>query len=343
MKSSVVIAEIAQAHDGSLGTAYAYVDLLADLGVDFVKFQLHSAEGESSRYDQFRPGTFFPQDPTRYDYWQRTSFSHEQWINLFNYVRKKGLGLAVTPNSITSLELCIDSKVDLIKIGSGDFHNDQFIDFIIGRCPDMPVVLSVGMVDTMAALSRLEELVNRGLKIFSVLYCVSKYPTPPEKSTLNEFNDFRGGVANFVDRVGYSDHTGQIFASLAVRALGGTVFEHHICFHRGCFGPDVSSSLDPDQFEQLIHGLTFLDSSFSSTAAKRAEVIHDLRATKRLFQRSAYAKFDLKAGSEVRLSDVRFLKPADGDLFYENFGMILGKRLTRPIKTGDSVSLQDFN
>ena len=44
-----IIAEIGQAHEGSLGMAHAYIDALADTGVDVVKFQTHIAEAESSR------------------------------------------------------------------------------------------------------------------------------------------------------------------------------------------------------------------------------------------------------------------------------------------------------
>ena len=40
----VIIGEIAQAHDGSLGIAHAYIDALADSGADAVKFQTHIAD-----------------------------------------------------------------------------------------------------------------------------------------------------------------------------------------------------------------------------------------------------------------------------------------------------------
>jgi len=40
-----VIAEVAQAHDGSLGSAHAYIDLAADCGADgYVKKGTHDAQ-----------------------------------------------------------------------------------------------------------------------------------------------------------------------------------------------------------------------------------------------------------------------------------------------------------
>jgi N,N'-diacetyllegionaminate synthase len=36
-----LIAEVAQAHDGSLGFAHAFIDIAADAGFDAIKFQAH--------------------------------------------------------------------------------------------------------------------------------------------------------------------------------------------------------------------------------------------------------------------------------------------------------------
>ena len=37
----MIIAELAQAHEGSLGIAHSYIDALAETGVDAIKFQTH--------------------------------------------------------------------------------------------------------------------------------------------------------------------------------------------------------------------------------------------------------------------------------------------------------------
>ena len=49
----MIIAEIGLFHDGSLGTAHAYIDALANTGIDVIKFQTHIAEAESSEFEKF--------------------------------------------------------------------------------------------------------------------------------------------------------------------------------------------------------------------------------------------------------------------------------------------------
>ncbi len=72
----MIIAEIGQAHDGSLGILHSYIDALAPTGVDAIKFQTHIAEAESSAFEQFRiPFSYV--DKTRYDYWQRMELTLE--------------------------------------------------------------------------------------------------------------------------------------------------------------------------------------------------------------------------------------------------------------------------
>ena len=58
-----LIAEIGQAHDGSLGQAHSYVEALRGTGVDAIKFQTHIAEAESSIHEPFRV-KFSKQDAT---------------------------------------------------------------------------------------------------------------------------------------------------------------------------------------------------------------------------------------------------------------------------------------
>jgi len=96
--SPYIIAEIGQAHEGSLGILYSYIDALATTGVDAVKFQMHIAEAESSEHEPFRV-QFSLEDKTRFDYWKRMGFSLEQWKAIKLHCESLGLDFICSPFS----------------------------------------------------------------------------------------------------------------------------------------------------------------------------------------------------------------------------------------------------
>src|SRR5919202_6486040 len=95
----LIIGEVAQAHDGSLGMAHAFVDAIAGAGADAVKFQTHIAAAESTPDEPWRV-KFSPQDATRYDYWKRMEFTEEQWRGLKRHADELGLLFLSSPFSI---------------------------------------------------------------------------------------------------------------------------------------------------------------------------------------------------------------------------------------------------
>jgi len=92
----LIIAEVAQNHDGSLGMAHAFVDAIARAGADVVKFQTHIASAESTPNEPWRV-KFSYQDATRYEYWQRMEFTQEQWGGLKKHAEEKGLIFLSSP------------------------------------------------------------------------------------------------------------------------------------------------------------------------------------------------------------------------------------------------------
>ena len=60
-KKGYVIAEIAQSHEGSLGTCFSYAKTAKEIGCDAIKFQIHIADEESCKEEKFRLN-IFPQD-----------------------------------------------------------------------------------------------------------------------------------------------------------------------------------------------------------------------------------------------------------------------------------------
>ena len=74
-----VIAEVGLAHEGSMTLAMSYIDRISEAGADAVKFQTHIANSESTEFDKFRIKSKYVLDKNRLEYWQRTSFTKDQW------------------------------------------------------------------------------------------------------------------------------------------------------------------------------------------------------------------------------------------------------------------------
>ena len=91
-KKQLVVAEIAQSHDGSLNYVHSFIDEVARAGADVIKFQAHFANDESTKEDSFRTFTSFKKE-TRFEYWKRMQFSNEEWLEIRKHVKKKNFFL----------------------------------------------------------------------------------------------------------------------------------------------------------------------------------------------------------------------------------------------------------
>ena len=217
----MIIAEVGQAHEGSLGIAHSYVDALATIGVDAVKFQVHCASSESSKYEKFRVN-FSYEDDNRYDYWKRMEFTLDQWLGLKDHCEKLNVEFLATPFSVKAVEWLESLNVARYKIGSGDTDN-LLLHKIVSETRK-PVIISTG-------LSNLDE-VDRAVNFYkskyidiSVLQCTTSYPTSPENFGLNCINEYK---ERYDVPIGFSDHSGDIYAGLAATALGAEIIEFHI-------------------------------------------------------------------------------------------------------------------
>src|SRR6266550_9312706 len=118
----LIIGEVAQAHDGSLGMAHAFIDAISAAGADAVKFQTHIASAESTQSEPWRV-KFSPQDQTRYEYWKRMEFTEDQWHGLAGHAKEKGLLFLSSPFSFEAIELLKRVGVPAWKVGSGEIGN----------------------------------------------------------------------------------------------------------------------------------------------------------------------------------------------------------------------------
>lgn len=318
-----IIAEIAQAHDGSLGLAHAYIDAAAQTGVDAVKFQTHIAAAESTALEPWRT-KFSLQDETRYDYWRRMEFTPEQWRGLKQHALDSGLLFLSSPFSIEAVELLTQVGVAGWKIASGEITNAPMLDAIVAT--GLPVILSTG-ISPFEEIDATVERFKGGELDLAVLQCTTQYPSPPEAIGLNVMSEFRDryGVA-----VGLSDHSGTIFPSLAAATLGAQVIEVHLTMSRELFGPDVPASVTGAELAQLVEGVRFIERMRANPIDKSqiADGAGELRA---IFFKSVVPREDLAANTVIQARHITTKKPGTG-IPAAQFDAVIGRTLARDVE-----------
>ncbi len=333
LKHCMIIAEVAQAHDGSLGMAHAFIDAIAAAGADAVKFQTHLAAAESSPSEPWRV-KFSYQDATRYDYWKRMEFTEPQWAGLKEHATEKGLKFLSSPFSIEAVELLGRIGVSAWKIASGEFNNLPMLDRILEY--RLPVLLSTGM-SRIAEIEAAVERIRPRVPSLTVMQCTSEYPCPPERVGLNMIQVFR---RRFGCGVGLSDHSGTIFPGLAAVTMGIEALEVHVTMSREMFGPDVKASVTTAELRQLVDGVRFIERMRTHPVGKD-DMAADLAPVRSMFSKSIAARRAIPAGAVLTAADLALRKPGTG-IAADRFGSLIGRRTLRDLAAGEFLRETDL-
>lgn len=328
-----VAAEVAQAHDGSLGTAHAYIDAVAAAGADAIKFQTHIADAESTPAEPWRV-KFSRQDASRIDYWRRMEFSEEQWVGLREHAEEKGLAFLSSPFSLEAVELLERVGVAAWKVASGEVGNTPMLDRMAAS--GLPVLLSTGM-STLAEIDAAVARIRAHGAPLALFQCTSAYPCPPEKVGLNVIPLLQ---QRYGCPVGLSDHSGSSITALAAAALGADLLEIHVTFSREMFGPDVAASITTPELRALVEGIRQIE-VLRAHPVDKDRMAKELEPLRRTFTKSLVARRDLAAGTLLQEQDLALKKPGTG-IPAARLSEVLGRRLRRPVAANALLAEEDL-
>ncbi len=329
----LIIGEVAQAHDGSLGMAHAYIDAIADVGADGVKFQTHIAAAESTPAEKFRV-RFSQQDATRYDYWKRMEFTEEGWQGIAKHARQRGLIFLSSAFSLQAAELLIRVGVPAWKIASGEVGTARIFERIAQT--GLPILLSTGMSPWAEIDAIVEQIKAKSLPLL-VFQCTTAYPCPPEKVGLNVIGELR---RRYSCPVGLSDHSGSIFPGLAAATLGADMLEVHVTLSREMFGPDVPASVTTAELRQLVEGVRFIENMMSNPVDKDI-IAQEMEPLRQLFFKSIVASQDLLEGTVLGPEHLTTKKPGTG-IPAERMESMFGRRLRRAVGRDELLREEDL-
>jgi N,N'-diacetyllegionaminate synthase len=325
---ALIIGEVGQAHDGSLGLAHAFIDAIAAAGADAVKFQTHIAEAESTVAEPFRI-PFSRADETRLDYWRRTGFEEEHWRGLAEHARDAGLIFLSSPFSVEAVSLLEKIGTPAWKIPSGEVANPVLLERVAET--GLPVLLSSG-ISSLAEVDAATRLLAAREAPFAVIQATSAYPCPPDRLGLNMLAIY---TERYDSPVGLSDHSGTIFPSLAAVTLGASIVEVHVTLSREMFGPDVSASITTAELRQLCEGVRLIETALGNPVDKDG-VSEELAPLRLLFTKSIVARVELEEGTKLTAEHLALKKPGNG-LSPDRLKDVIGRRTRRSLQADEAL------
>src|SRR3989344_991046 len=323
---TVIIAEIADSHNGSIETAKKLVDAAKEAGANVAKCQLHLPDVEMV------PGSVHMWDGDLYEILKRNLFTPEMHKEMMGYCEEIGIEYLCTPFCPSAVDILNDLGVKAFKTGSGEItslpHHRKIAK--ISAKPGRSAIVSTGMCTMEEIADTVKVYEEEGAKGNLVLTnCTSEYP-PNNYSHAN-----LGLITKLREKfgviVGQSDHTMDNYTAYAAVALGAKVIEKHFTLSRKQRGPDHKISLEPEMFKELVDGIRKVEISLGTERiiSKEEQVVRDWAF------HSVVATQDIKAGEVLTLKNLTPKRPGSGieaKYLDKNYSeKLLGKKAKRDL------------
>lgn len=229
-----IIAEIGWNHMGDVLLAEKMIVSAAKAGATHAKFQTWSVN-------------FLKDGPWNLD-GRREIYEKAQLTEEKHYLLKE----ICLNNNIEFLTSCfshrqvpfISDMCDEIKIPSTEISNEKLLQKVIENFKNKKnhhVYISTGASTTNEVKNVIQEFEKNNLN-FTILHCVSCYPTPEEVCNLSRINYLYSLHKN----VGYSGHYDGIEDAIIAIELGATVIEKHFTIDKNLPGRDNKFALLPE-------------------------------------------------------------------------------------------------
>jgi N,N'-diacetyllegionaminate synthase len=305
---TLIIAEAGVNHNGDMALARQLIDVAAEAGADFVKFQTFTADrlvSPQAKKAAYQTKTTDAEESQR-DMLRRLELTPEMHRQLIAHCKVRNISFFSTGFDLESIDLLVSLGQDHFKIPSGEITNLPYLRKIgaLGGS----VILSTGMStlgDIEAAIDALEKAgTPRGN--LTLLHCTTEYPTPMTEVNLRAMQSLQ---AAFGVAVGYSDHTSGIEVSTAAVALGASVIEKHFTLDRNLPGPDHKASLEPQELKAMVAAIRNIELALGD-GIKR--LTPSEARNKPVARKSLVARRDIKAGELFSAENMTAKRPGTG-------------------------------
>ncbi len=234
-----------------------------------------------------------------------TRLGKDEYATLVNAIRKSGCIPMATPFDETSVDLCVDLGIEILKLASSDLNDWILIERL--ATTKKPVIVSTGG----SSLKDIDDLVkffaNRNIPL-AINHCVSLYPADDHELELNQIDFLRDRYPNNV--IGYSTHEHQDWTSsvMLAYAKGARTFERHVDIDAEGIAVAPYCSL-PAQIDQWFRAWKKAVEMCGAPGTRKRIAQQREIAYLDVLVRGVYARRDLPAGHALSDDDVYLAIP----------------------------------
>lgn len=294
-----IIAEGCDNHLGHMDVAKEMILQAKLAGADAIKFQHHLPDEEMLREGVPMSANF---NMPLYEFLQKYALTLDQHAELMEVCRKTGIIYMCTPFSRKAAEEMHGLGLAAFKIGSGELTDIPTLKRIakFGK----PMILSTGMAEWPEIDETIETLRSINPQL-ALMNCVSEYPAKHSDVNLGVIGKLR---ERYQLTIGHSDHTPDIYTSVAAVALGAKLIEKHFILDRRQPGPDQSVSIEPYELYELVKAIRRVEVALGSE-----KKVHALeRPIRSWAHRSVVSLCPIPQGTTIEESMVWTKRPGTG-------------------------------
>lgn len=345
MKSTYIIGEIGQNHNGSVDIAKLIVDLVSrpvkeevfglDLcPMDAVKMTKRDLNEELTDSQMNRlydsPHSF---GRTYGEHRAFLELTDEEHFEVYKHAKSLGLDFVETLCSRGCMSLLKLFTPDFLKVASRDLTNLPLLEIMAET--KIPIILSTGM----AGRKELDEalaVITRYHSEISILHCVSQYPTYPDNLNLKTITYLKKHYGQY--RIGFSDHTIGISAPVVAVGMGAEIIEKHITIDRHMKGTDQLGSLGPEGVNRMIRDIRIAERWLGE---EELYIDESVAGAKVKLERSIATRQELLPGHVITEDDIHLLSPGDGYKWVDK-DRVVGKKVKAAIKRNEIIYPKDI-
>ena len=326
-----IIAEISCNHNGKKSNLLNLIRLAKKAGADIIKIQTYRPEDLVLK-NKFKISSGIWKGMNLWKLYSKAQTPFEWHADAFKLAKKLKIILFSSPFSIEAVRfLKKNFNPPIYKIASAEITDLKLVMEIAKT--KKPVIISTGMA-SFNQIDKALKIVKRYHKKILLLHCVSGYPTPDQEANISFINKLKARYPKIP--IGLSDHTNNIYSSLASVPLGVVAIEKHFIQSNKTKSLDSKFSIDPVKLRELKQSCK----KIYNTLGKATKNIESEKTTKK-FRRSIYITKYIKKNQKINSQNINTFRPKIGICASKYFN-IIGKYAKKDLSPNKPLYWSDI-